>query len=37
MQTKYIIKTIKGYKGHQRLIKEMLVKYIALLLSVYIY
>ena len=37
MQTKYIIKIIKKYKGHQRLTKEILVKYIAPLLSVYIY
>ena len=37
MQTKYIIKIIKGYKGRQRLTKEIPVKYIAPLLSVYIY
>jgi hypothetical protein len=37
MQTKHIIKIMRGHKGRQRLAKEMLVKYIAPLLSVYIY
>ena len=37
MQTKYIIKIIKEYKGCQRLAKKMLVKYMALLLSAYIH
>jgi hypothetical protein len=37
MQAKYIIKIIGGYKGCQRLTKEILNKHIALLLLVYIY
>ena len=37
MQTKYIIRIIREYKGRQRLTKEILVKYIAPSLSVYIY
>ena len=37
MQTKHIIRIIKGYKGRQRLAKEILVKYIAPLLLVYGY
>ena len=35
MQTKYIIKIIRGYKGYQRLAKETPDKYIAPLLLVY--
>jgi hypothetical protein len=37
MQIKYIIRIIREYKGRQRLTREILVKYIAPLLSVYIY
>ena len=37
MQTKYIIRIIKEYKGYWKLAKETLVKYIAPLLLVYIY
>ena len=37
MQTKHIIRIIRGYKDCQRLTKEILVKYITPLLSVYIY
>ena len=37
MQTKYIIKIIRGYKGRQRIIKETPIKRIAFLLLVYIY
>ena len=37
MQTKHTTKIIKGYKRHQKFIKETLVKYITPLLSVYIH
>ena len=37
MQTKHTIKTIREYKGHQRLTKKTLVKYITPSLSAYIH
>ena len=36
MQIKHITRIIRGYKGCQKLIKKMLVEYIAPLLLVYI-
>ena len=37
MQTKHIIRTMRGYKGCQRLAREMLDERMAPLLSVYIH